>query len=140
MTASSRKGHENDWPSRKIGWVTAQATKRPKAMPMAVPSAATITDSERIDRRSWPRVMPTARSRPISGVRSTTDRISVLTMPNRAMITARPSSALTDEMMALKKALIRLANWLPAVTFTDEYCAVRSSSDRCTDGIERRRR
>jgi pyruvate dehydrogenase E1 component len=42
---------------------------------------------------SWRRLRPTARSRPISRIRSMTDRASVLTMPSTAMTTARPSRA-----------------------------------------------
>ena len=47
----------------------------------------------RIMARIWRRFMPTARSSPISRVRSNTDSMSVLTIPIRAMITARPSRA-----------------------------------------------
>ena len=52
-----------------------------------------ITDSQRIVPRSWLRVMPTARSRPISWVRSTVESASVLPMPRSAMTIARPSRA-----------------------------------------------
>ena len=43
-------------------------------------------------RRSWRRVTPTARSSPISRVRSITERLKVLTTPRIAMITESPSS------------------------------------------------
>ena len=62
-------------------------------MPMSAPKTARMTDSERIIARIWRRFMPTARSSPISCVRSNTESISVFTMPIRAMITARPSNA-----------------------------------------------
>ena len=62
-------------------------------MPMMAPNTARITDSERIIARICRRFMPTARSRPISWVRSNTDSMRVLTIPIRAMITARASSA-----------------------------------------------
>ena len=62
-------------------------------MPMTAPKTARITDSERIMARIWRRFMPTARSSPISWVRSNTDSISVFTIPMSAMITARASSA-----------------------------------------------
>ena len=52
-----------------------------------------MTDSDRIMARIWRRFMPTARSSPISRVRSNTDSISVLTMPISAMSTARASRA-----------------------------------------------
>ena len=48
---------------------------------------AVITDSARTIRRTWRRVMPTARSMPSSRVRSCTDSASVFTMPSRATIT-----------------------------------------------------
>ena len=62
-------------------------------MPMMAPKSDRITDSERIMARTWRRFIPTARSRPISCVRSNTDSMSVLTMPMRAMITAKASKA-----------------------------------------------
>ena len=52
-----------------------------------------MTDSDRIIARTWRRLIPTARSRPISWVRSNTDSMSVFTMPIRAMSTARASRA-----------------------------------------------
>ena len=60
---------------------------------MMAPNTDRMTDSERIIARTWRRFIPTARSRPISWVRSNTDSMSVLTMPIRAMSTARANSA-----------------------------------------------
>ena len=54
--------------------------------------SAVITLSCRIIRRTWRRVMPIARSMPISRVRSNTVRTSVLTIPNRLMMTDSASS------------------------------------------------
>ena len=48
--------------------------------------------SWRIMRRTWRRVMPTARSIPISRVRSNTVSTSVLTIPNRLMMIDSESS------------------------------------------------
>jgi len=57
-------------------------------IPMTAPKSAMITDSERIIERTCRRFMPTARSRPISRVRSNTDSIRVLTTPISATTTA----------------------------------------------------
>ena len=65
----------------------------PMMIPMMAPKMARITASDRIIARTWRRRMPTARSRPISRVRSNTDSMSVFTIPISAMITARPSRA-----------------------------------------------
>ncbi|HYB46060.1 MAG TPA: hypothetical protein VED20_01700 [Streptosporangiaceae bacterium] len=65
----------------------------PMMIPMMAPNTARITASDRIMIRTWRRRMPTARSRPISRVRSNTDSMSVFTIPISAMITARPSRA-----------------------------------------------
>ena len=127
MTAISRHGQEKVSLPVNRGWVTAQATKRPKAMPTNVPSAARMTDSARIEVRSCRRDMPTDRRSPISGVRSVTDRIRVFTMPNTAMATAKASSALTDEMMKLKADFTNWAMTLPGCTEMVEYDAVSSS-------------
>ena len=53
---------------------------------MTAPISAVITLSWRIIRRTWRRVMPIARSIPISRVRSNTVRTSVFTIPNRLTI------------------------------------------------------
>lgn len=50
-------------------------------------------DSQRTMLRTWLRVIPMTRSRPISRVRSTTESASVLAMPCTPMMTARASSA-----------------------------------------------
>ena len=62
-----------------------------------------MTASHRMAVRVWWRVMPTARSRPISWVRSWIDSDMLLAMLNRAMITASPSSAVheVDELVDL---------------------------------------
>ena len=62
-------------------------------IPMMAPKMARITASDRIMVRTWRRRMPTARSRPISRVRSKTDSMSVFTMPMSATSTASASSA-----------------------------------------------
>jgi hypothetical protein len=62
-------------------------------IPMSAPNSAMITASDLIMPRTWRRRMPTARSSPISLVRSNTDSSSVFTMPIIAISTASPSSA-----------------------------------------------
>ena len=64
----------------------------PTMMPMMAPKTERMTDSERIIPRICRRFMPTARSSPISCVRSNTESMRVLTIPIRAMITARRSN------------------------------------------------
>ena len=61
-------------------------------MPIAAPSSAVMMLSWRIIRRTWRRVMPTARSIPSSRVRSKVESTSVLTMPKSETITASASS------------------------------------------------
>ncbi|CPU66142.1 Uncharacterised protein [Mycobacteroides abscessus] len=58
-----------------------------------MPNTATSTDSMTIVVASWARPSPTARSSPISRVRSATDSASVLTMPSTATRTESPSRA-----------------------------------------------
>ncbi len=65
----------------------------PMMIPMMAPKIARITASDRIMVRTWRRRMPTARSRPISRVRSKTESMSVFTIPIAAMSTARASRA-----------------------------------------------
>jgi hypothetical protein len=65
----------------------------PMTIPTMAPKMARITASDLTIARTWRRPMPTARSRPISRVRSNTESMSVFTMPMSAMITARPSRA-----------------------------------------------
>ena len=61
-------------------------------MPIAAPSSAVMMLSWRIIRRTWRRVMPTARSMPSSRVRSNVESTSVLTIPNSDTMTASASS------------------------------------------------
>ena len=60
----------------------------PSTVPIEAPMTEITTDSQRTIARTWLRVMPTARSRPSSRVRSKADSASVLTMPRSAMSTA----------------------------------------------------
>ena len=55
--------------------------------------------------RTWRGAIPRARSRPISRVRSNTDRARVLAIPKRATTIERPSSAVTNP----SRRLIRLS-------------------------------
>ena len=57
----------------------------PMTIPITAPNREMITDSERIIRLTCRRFIPTARSRPISWVRSNTDSIRVLTIPISAI-------------------------------------------------------
>ncbi len=59
----------------------------PSAIPRMPPITAVITLSCRIIVRTWRRVIPIARSIPISRVRSNTVSTSVLMIPNRLTIT-----------------------------------------------------
>ena len=61
----------------------AKATPRavPTTTPMMAPKRERMTDSDRIMARTWRRLIPTARRRPISWVRSNTDSMRVLTIP-----------------------------------------------------------
>ena len=61
-------------------------------MPRAAPISAVMIASRRTMRRVCLRVSPTARSMPISRVRSKTASASVLTIPNRLTSTDRPRS------------------------------------------------
>ena len=60
---------------------------------MTAPKKLMTIDSQRIIRRTCLRSVPTARSIPISRVRSMIDRARVLTTPKMAMITLSPSRA-----------------------------------------------
>ena len=75
---------------------TRAASRPPSTIPSAIPSTPPISDvitlSCRIIRRTWRRVIPIARSIPISRVRSKTVRTSVFTIPNRLTITDSASS------------------------------------------------
>ena len=61
-------------------------------MPTMAPNVDTMIASQRTVRRVWRRVMPTARIRPISLVRSNTPRAKVIEMPRTAMTIEKPSS------------------------------------------------
>ncbi len=67
------------------------ARPSPTGIPSAAPRSAVITASCLIIRRVWRRVMPTARSIPISRVRSKTVRTSVFTIPKRLTMIESPS-------------------------------------------------
>ena len=75
---------------------TRATSSAPSAIPSRIPSTppimAVITLSWRIIRRTWRLVIPTARSIPISLVRSKTVRTSVFTIPNRLTTTESASS------------------------------------------------
>ena len=67
----------------------------PTTSPSTPPKVPISTPSSRTMRRIRRRDMPTARNRPSSRVRSTTDRARVLAIPRAATATANPSRTLT---------------------------------------------
>ena len=67
----------------------------PRTRPTRTASAATTSASVRTMARSWRRVMPTARSSPISRVRSSMDSARVLAMPIVAMTMVSRSRTVT---------------------------------------------
>ena len=71
--------------------MSSAASTIPSTIPRAAPISAVMTLSCRIMRRTCRRVMPIARSIPISRVRSKTVSTSVLTIPNRLTITESAS-------------------------------------------------
>ena len=73
-------------PATRSAFISAQPSPMASTTPTTVPSMAMITASQRIDRLSWVRSMPTARSRPSSRTRSLIDSDSVLATPIRAMM------------------------------------------------------
>ena len=89
---------------KSAGMAAAMATPKPKprAIPIRAPYRVTTAASQRIMRRAWRRVMPTARSRPISRVRSNTDSVRVLTMPTRAMSRENPRNTFTSTSRVLR--------------------------------------
>src|SRR6266702_2568504 len=97
-----------------------QPKNTPTAMPRIAPSTEMITASQRIIDRTWARVAPTARSRPSSRTRSNTDRASVFTIPNSAMMIANASRMRT-----------RLSNWSSCLPTCCLYWAM---SWTCTFG------
>src|SRR6266568_1002862 len=97
-----------------------QPKNTPTAMPRVAPSTEMITASQRIIDRTWARVAPTSRSRPSSRTRSNTDRASVFTIPNSAMMIANASRMRT-----------RLSNWSSCLPTCCLYWAM---SWTCTFG------
>ena len=79
-------------PCAAAAFTIAQPKPRPISVPSVVPSSAISTDSHRTVDRTCDRLMPTARSRPNSRVRSNTDSASVLAMPNSAITNAIASN------------------------------------------------
>ena len=72
--------------------ISRPASTIPSTIPIAAPISAVITLSWRIIRRTCRRVIPIARSIPISRVRSNTVRTSVLMIPKRLTSTESASS------------------------------------------------
>jgi hypothetical protein len=85
-----------------------------------VPKTAVSTDSTVTVPASWSRPSPTARSRPISRVRSMTDRASVFTMPSTAITTESPSSAyrITSTWLTWSAMLDTNSSWVSTETIT----------------------
>ena len=105
----------------------------PMAMPSRPPKTAITTDSSRIMRRVWRRLVPTARSRPISRVRSITDSARVLMMPSAAMMIEQRQQhrQQRDELVdALLRALLHVGLVLDL--------EVRVAAQRPLDGRLRR--
>src|SRR5512132_3895878 len=73
------------------------ARKTPSGSPRAAPISAVMMLSWRIIRRTWRRVIPTARSIPSSRVRSKTESTSVLMIPK--MLTTTESARSTYSML-----------------------------------------
>ena len=67
----------------------------PRATPIRAPNNVTITASPRTARRILRRPIPTARSRPISRVRSKTDNANVIAMPRKEKAIATVNSMVT---------------------------------------------
>ena len=94
MTASWPAGTVNTASPSAVAPACARAQPRkvPRPAPPRAPKADTSTDSSRIMDRACARVCPTARSRPISLVRSWTDSDRVFAMPETAITMASASS------------------------------------------------
>ena len=90
-TASWIHGIEKRTSNSESARLTSAARKIPSGRPIAAPISAVMMLSCRIIRRTWRRVIPMARSVPISRVRSYTERTSVLIIPKTLMKTARVS-------------------------------------------------
>ena len=88
---SEPTGSEKPMPWSERTWVKTAARKTPSGRPSPAPISAVITLSWRIMRRTWRRVIPIARSIPISLVRSKTESTSVFTIPKRLTITESAS-------------------------------------------------
>ena len=89
---ASRRGMANRSRTRSRGPGRERGQNVPTATPSAAPISAVTMLSCRTIRRTWRRVIPIARSIPISRVRSNTVSTSVLITPNRLTMTDRPSS------------------------------------------------
>ena len=100
----------------------------PSTAPAPAPISEMTTDSQRTIARTCARVMPTARSRPSSRVRSKTDSARVLTMPSRAMTTASSSITLTNVEQLVEEAVDLLLVPLPV-----EHLGVRVAGQRRGD-------
>ena len=101
---------------RQSAVVTSAARNRPTTMPRTAPISAVMMLSCRTIRRTWRRVMPTARSMPSSRVRSNTDSTSVLTMPNRLHDHRQRQQHVEDRRSWLTQALWSFSN--PACVWT----------------------
>ncbi len=92
-------------PSSSSAFDSASPMPIPSAAPLMAPISEITTDSQRTMARTWLRVMPTARSRPSSRVRSKTESARVLTMPSRAIMTASSSITVTNSRRPSMKPL-----------------------------------
>src|SRR5690606_31851042 len=82
MTSSARGSSKRLNPESPSASTITHPKNSPTTRPSAEPNMAMITASQRTVARSWRRLMPTARSRPSSRMRSWIDRASVLAMPS----------------------------------------------------------
>ena len=95
-----------------------------------------MIDSERMQRRNCRRVVPTARSSPISLVRSYTESASVLAIPIRAMMIARASITVTSPRRASSSpAKLSLYSWRSWMSGLPMSAVSAPSSDR-TDATD----
>src|SRR3954447_22931047 len=108
---SDPTGSTNTKPSSASGRETISENTMPRTVPRIAPMPAVMTDSIVTIRRTCQRDMPTARSLPSSRVRSCTDSASVLTMPSRATIADRASSAKTSPSSWLTASACLSLNW-----------------------------
>ncbi len=114
----------------------AQPKKIPSTSPSNAPKTATMIDSHRTEVRTCLRDIPTARSSPISRVRSTIDSSSVFMMPSSAMKIARNSRAKTRPRIWL----IWVSNWalspLTSLTLAPGNCFATASTCGRTSWID----